>query len=60
MTYVPGQFHSLQQVKVREEEVLGYVKSMRPNCVGMEYYVMYWQDGKRGEGWFPESELEAA
>ena len=60
MTTNLGRFHPLQQVKVREDEVLGYVVSMRPNCVGMEYHVMYWQRGKRDEGWFAENELEAA
>lgn len=53
-------FHQLQPVKVRDDEVRGYVMSSRRNCVGMEYHVMYWKDGKRGDGWFAESELEAA
>ena len=62
MTTLPttNRFHPLQRVRVCEDEVLGYVMSWRPNCIGTEYHVMYWQDCRRSDGWFPESDLEAA
>lgn len=55
-----GRFHELQMVSVLEEEVLGYVVSVRQNVAGTEYHVMYWRGAVRSEGWFDEIELEPA
>lgn len=52
-----GEFRALQMVMVRDEDTIGFVLSTHPNHTGNPYHVMYWQDGRRADGWFAATEL---